>query len=199
MNEQGGAKITSYINGVHPKERGIYKALEGPISAAMQPWNEMLILGDQGRTPIRIRTYDFQVEGIDWYPELYYYLNNAREGRTPPITEEEWPDVRSRVRGYLNLPELEKRYRIWPDSRYHDLLASMQPWQWNSSEGLEELILAKGRRLYAVRGVEPGISFTYDEWKSGENTGRAIVSKWSDPDETPPIPDPDHQYYSISL
>ncbi|KAJ6144012.1 Protein of unknown function DUF4246 [Penicillium samsonianum] len=199
LNEHGGVKITSYVNGVHSKERGIYRALEGLISAAIQPWNEMLILGDQGRTPIRIRTYDFQVEGIDWHPKLYYYLNNAREGRTPPITEEEWPDVRSRIREYLNLPEPEKRYRIWPDSGYHDLLVSMQPWQWNSSEELEELILAKNKRLYAVRGVEPGISFAYDEWKTGENTGRAIMPKWSEPDETPPIPDPDHQYYSISL
>ncbi|CAG8888095.1 unnamed protein product [Penicillium egyptiacum] len=179
-----GARITSYVNGVHPKERAIYKALEGLISAAMQPWNEMLILGDQGRTPIRIRTYDFQVEGINSHPKLYYYLNNAREGRAPPITEEEWSD---------------KRYRIWPDSGYHDLLASMQPWQWNSSEELEELILAKNKRLYAVRGVEPGTSFAYDEWKTGENTGRAIMPKWSEPDGTPLIPDPDHQYYSISL
>ncbi|KAJ5318111.1 Protein of unknown function DUF4246 [Penicillium antarcticum] len=205
LNEQGGVKITSYVNGVHPKERGIYKALEGLISAAIEPWNEMLIRGDQGRTPMRIRTYDFQVEGIDGYPlgypKLYLYLNNAREGRSPPITEEEWPDVRSRVREYLNLPEPEKRYRIWPESGYHDLLASMQPYQWNSSEELEGLILAKSSRLFAVKGVEPGISFTYDEWKTGENTGRAIMPKWSDPDEpeSPPIPDPDHQYYSISL
>ncbi|KAG0155502.1 Pre-mRNA-splicing factor brr2 [Penicillium digitatum] len=165
----------------------------------MQPWNEMLILGDQGRTPIRIRTYDFQVEGSDWYPKLYYYLNNAREGRTTPITEEEWPDVRSQVREYLGIPEPEKRYRIWLDSGYHDLLASMQPWQWNSSEELEKLILEKDQRLYTVRGVEPGISFTYEEWKTGENTGRAIMPKCSEPDETPPPPDPDHQYYSISL
>ncbi|KAJ5526491.1 hypothetical protein N7513_010650 [Penicillium frequentans] len=206
LNKQGGAQITSYINGVHPKERRIYKALEGLISAAIQPWNEMLILGDQGRTPIRIRTYDFQVEGSVWYPKLYYLLNNAREERTPPITEEEWPNVRSRVRKYLDLPEPEKRYRIWPDNGYHDILASMQPWQWNSSEELEKLIIAKYNRLYSVKGVEPGISFTYDEWKTGENTGRAIMPKWSDPKwsdpdkpETPSIPDPDHQYYSISL
>ncbi|KAJ5898051.1 hypothetical protein N7504_008339 [Penicillium tannophilum] len=202
LNKQGGVQITSYINGVHPKERRIYKALEGLISAAIQPWNEMLILGDQGRTPIRIRTYDFQVEGSLWYPKLYYLLNNAREERTPPITEEEWPDVRSRVREYLDLPEPEKRYRIWPDTGYHDILASMQPWQWNSSEELEKLIIAKYKRLYTVKGVEPGISFTYDEWKRGENTGRAIMPKWSDPKWSRPDrpePDPDHQYYSISL
>ncbi|KAJ6010746.1 Protein of unknown function DUF4246 [Penicillium sp. IBT 35674x] len=216
LNEQGGAEITSYVNGVHPSEKGVYKALEGLISTAMQPWNEMLIHGDQGRTPIRIRSYDFQVEGGDWEPKVYFYLNNAREGRSPPITEEEWPDVRSRVKEYLSLPELEKRYRIWPDSGYHDLLANMQPWQWNSSEELEKLILAKRDRLYAVKGVEPGISFTYDEWKTGKNTGRAIMPKWSGPmpnwgsgpaakwsdldePEAPPIPDADHQYYSISL
>ncbi|KGO38628.1 Protein of unknown function DUF4246 [Penicillium expansum] len=198
LNKQGGAEIASYVNGVHPKERGIYKALEGLISAAMQPWNEMLIFGDQGRTPMRIRTYDFEVEGYKWYPKIYYYLDNARRQK-PPITEEEWHEVRSRVREYLSLPEHEKRYRIWPDSGYHDLLASMQPWQWNSFEELQELVLAKGKRLFAVRGVEPGISFTYDEWKTGENTGCTIMPKWTKPDKPPPIPDPDHQYYSVSL
>ncbi|KAJ5924927.1 hypothetical protein N7454_007566 [Penicillium verhagenii] len=206
LNNQGGAEITSYINGVHPKEMRIYKALEGLISAAIQPWNEMLILGDQGRTPIRIRTYDFQVEGSVWYPKSYYLLNNAREERTPLITEDEWPDVRSRVREYLDLPEPEKRDRIWPDTGYHDILASIEPWQWKSSEELEKLIIAKYNRLYSVKGVGPGISFTYDEWKTGENTGLAIMPKWKDPKwsgpdkpETPSIPDPDHQYYSISL
>lgn len=201
LNKQGEAKITSYVNGVHPKERRIYKALEGLISTTIQPWNEMLILGDQGRTPIRIRTYDFQVEGMPGEPRIYYDLKHAREGTSPPITEEEWPEVRSRVREYLNLPELERRYRIWPDSGYHDLLASMQPWQWNSSEELEKLILAKRDRLYVVKGVEPGISFTYDEWKTGKNTGRAIMPKRSrhDKPETPSVHDPDHQYYSISL
>ncbi|KAJ6036599.1 Protein of unknown function DUF4246 [Penicillium herquei] len=205
LNKQGGAQITSYINDVHPKERRIYKALEKLISAAIQPWNEMLIFGDQGRTPIRIRTYDFQVEGGGWWPKLYHLLKNAREGRTPPITEEEWPDVRSRVREYLDLPEPEKRDRIWPNTGYHDILASMQPWQWNSSEELESLIIAKYHRLYSVKGVEPGISFTYDEWKTGENTGRAIMPKWINPmwscpdNPKTPSPDPDHQYYSISL
>ncbi|KAJ5770862.1 uncharacterized protein N7511_002913 [Penicillium nucicola] len=201
LNEQGGARITSYVNGVHPKERRIYTALEGLISTAIQPWNEILILGDQGRTPIRIRTYDFQVEGGDDETKLLSYMKKARLGRTPPITEEEWPGIRSRIREYLSLPEPEKRHRILRDSGYHDLIASMQPWQWNSSEELEKLIVAKSRRLYAVKGIEPGISFTYDEWKTGENTGRAIIPKWSDPDEpeTPQIPDPDHQYYSISL
>ncbi|OQD80670.1 hypothetical protein PENANT_c033G03976 [Penicillium antarcticum] len=128
--------------------------LEGLISAAIEPWNEMLILGDQGRTPIRIRTYDFQVEGGDDETKLHNYMKNARQGRTPPITEEEWPDIRSRIREHLRLPEPEKRHRILPDSGYHDLLA-----------------------------------------------GRAIMPKWSDPDklETPPIPDLDHDYYSISL
>ncbi|KAJ5971677.1 uncharacterized protein N7479_001595 [Penicillium vulpinum] len=202
LNKEEGAKITSYINGVHPKEMSIYKALEGFISAAMQPWNEMLILGDQGRTPIRIRTYNFEVEGSDWPPDFYYRLQGASGGWRPPITDEEWSDLRSQIQEYLSLPEPEKRYRIQPDSGYHDLLASAQPWQWNSpnsSEELEELILAKQNRMFAVRGVDPGISFTYDEWKTGENTGRAIMPKFSEPDQTPPPPDPDHQYYSISL
>lgn len=201
LDKQRGVKITSYVNGVHPKERSIYKALEGLISAAIQPWNEMLILGDQGRTPMRIRTYNFQVEGIDHRPELYYDLCHVRKGQLPPFTEEEWPLVQSRVREYLALPEPQERYRIKHGTGSHDLLASMQPWQWDSSQALEELIIEKNDRLYAVKGVEPGISFTYENWKTGENTGRAILPKLGDsgyPDYLP-IPDPDHQYYTIAL
>ncbi|KAF3394386.1 hypothetical protein F1880_004724 [Penicillium rolfsii] len=201
LDKQRGAKITSYVTGVHPKERGIYKALEGLISAAIQPWNETLVLGDQGRTPMRIRTYDFQVEGIDDYPDLYYDLNRVREGRQPPFTEDEWAVFQSRVKEYLALPEPEMRYRINPGTKSHDLLAGMQPWQWDSLEALEELVIEKSERLYAVKGVEPGVSFTYEEWKTGENTGRAIMPKLSDtglPDDLPE-PDPDHQYYTIAL
>jgi hypothetical protein len=141
------------------------------------------------------------VEDCDDESELLNYLKKVRQGRTPPFTEEEWSDIRSRIREYLRLPEPEKRRRILPNPRNHDLLASMQPWQWNSAEELEKLVIAKSRRLYAVKGIKPGISFTYDEWKTGEKTGRAIMPKWSDPDrpENPQIPDPDHQYYSISL
>lgn len=147
---------------------------------------------------MRIRTYDFQVEGIDHHPELY---RDLRLLRNEGITEEEWPVIQSRVREYLALPEPEERYRIKPGNGCHDLLAGMQPWQWDSLEALEELVIEKNDRLYAVKGVEPGISFTYDEWKTGENTGRAIIPKWWNPESIrdPPIPDPDHQYYPISL
>ncbi|KAJ5156925.1 Protein of unknown function DUF4246 [Penicillium canariense] len=156
--------------------------------------------GIPGRTPMRIRTYDFQVEGIDHYPKLYYDLYHVRQRRKPPFTEE-WPVIQSRVRDYLALPEPEKRHRIIPGTRSHDLLAGMQPWQWDSLEALEELIIEKNDRLYAVKGVEPGISFTYEEWKTGKTTGRAIMPKLSEPDypEYLPSPDPDHQYYTIAL
>lgn len=198
LNKQGGTQITSYVNGVHPRERGIYKALERLISVAIQPWNEMLILGDQGRTPMRIRTYDFQVEGTDDHPKLY---RDLRLLRNEGITDKEWPVVQSRVREYLALPEPEERYRIKPGNGCHDLLAGLQPWQWDSLEALGKLVSEKSNRLYAVRGAEPGISFTYDEWKTGENTGRVIMPKWRNPEfnSDPPIPDSDHQYYSISL
>ena len=202
LTKQGGVRITSYVNGVHPKEKAIYKTLEGLISASIQPWNEMLIHGNQGRTPMRIRTYDFQVEGTDYEPELYLDLHNVRHGREPPFTEEEWPAVQSRVREFLSLPEPETRYRIIPGTRTHDLLAGMEAWQWDSLEALEELVLEKNDRLYAVKGVDPGVSFTYEQWKAGEFTGRPIMRKYSNPDDPRSLSTadpPHHKYYTIAL
>lgn len=202
LTKQGGVRISSYVNGVHPKEKGIYKALEGLISASIQPWNEMLIVGDQGRTPMRIRTYDFQVEGSRRQPGTWRNLRHLGVGQKPPLAAEEWRAVQSRVREYLSLPEPEMRSRINPDTGTHDLLAGMEPWQWDSLEALEELVFEKYDRLYAVKGVEPGISFTYEEWKAGKWTGRPIMPKYSDPDYPRSLSTadpPHHEYYTIAL
>lgn len=55
-------RITSYINNVHPSNKAVYKVIERLIWSAIAPWNDMLIQGRQGRTPIRIRTYNYVAE-----------------------------------------------------------------------------------------------------------------------------------------
>ncbi|RAH47137.1 uncharacterized protein BO95DRAFT_441568 [Aspergillus brunneoviolaceus CBS 621.78] len=203
FTNRGETKITSYINGVNPREKETYRALEKLIATAIQPWNEMLILGNQGRTPIRIRTYDFQTEN-EALPQAYNLLWGTTVGLKVRFSEEQWPEIRSQVRDYLNLPEYEQRYQVDPsESNVKDLLVSMNPSQWSSPAALEELIIEKHRRRYVVKGVEPGISFTYNEWKAGQNTGRAILPKVNNSlrskNPTPPPPDPDHQFYTVSL
>ncbi|PYH85253.1 hypothetical protein BO82DRAFT_380854 [Aspergillus uvarum CBS 121591] len=193
-------EITSYINGLNPKEKGTYQALERLISTTIQPWNEMLILGKQGRTPIRIRTYDFERESTE-LPRAYHLLNATRSFDMN-FAEETWAEIRLQTREHLSLPEHEKRYQIFPTkSKVKDLLASMEPWHWSSRTTLQDLMCEKSKRLSIFKGIEPGISFTYDEWRTGENTGRAIRPKVNDSKRSgdPPLPDPDHQYYSVSL
>ncbi|OJK03589.1 hypothetical protein ASPACDRAFT_1862977 [Aspergillus aculeatus ATCC 16872] len=127
FTDRGETKITSYINGVNPREKETYRALERLIDTAIHPWNEMLILGNQGRTPIRIRTYDFQTEN-EALPQAYNLLWGTTVGLEVRFSEEQWPEIRSQVRDYLNLPEYEQRYQIDPsESNVKDLLASMDP------------------------------------------------------------------------
>ena len=66
----------------------------------------------------------------------------------------------------------------------------MTPEDWESPEKLIDL----------VHYPEPGISFTYSDWKAGRNTGRAILPKYDNlfSDHARPQ-DRDHQYYSVSL
>ncbi|RAH67604.1 DUF4246 domain-containing protein [Aspergillus aculeatinus CBS 121060] len=200
LTARGRTEITSYINGVNPKEKGAYQALERLIATTIQPWNEMLIVGKQGRTPIRIRTYDFEYEGTE-LPQAWNLLEATRPFDMN-FAEETWAEIRSQAREYLSLPEHEKRYQIRPTkSNVKDLLASMEPWQWTSRTVLQDLMLEKSKRLSIVKGIEPGISFTYDEWRTGENTARPIRPKVNNSKRctNPPLPDPDHQYYSVSL
>lgn len=92
---------------------------------------------------------------------------------------------------------MECRFIQEPDS---DLLATMTPEDWESSEKVFDFVLDKWSRRYIFHYPEPGISFTYSNWKVRRNTGRAIMPKYDNfsPDCVLPE-DLDHQYYSISL
>lgn len=93
------------------------------------------------------------------------------------VNDEEWDQLRSKVREYLALPDypMECRFIQEPDS---DLLATMALEDWESSEKVFDLVLHKWSRRYVFHYPEPGISFTYCDWKVGRNTGRAIMPKY---------------------
>ncbi|KAJ5475142.1 hypothetical protein N7539_008208 [Penicillium diatomitis] len=196
----GAPKITSYVNGVHPAEKRMYSVFEDLISTALEPWNEMLIRDGKDRTPRRIRTYNFQVDGTERTPQLCYEIERL-DRVSRDLKSQLWPELKTRIREYLSLPEPERRYRVYRDSGHHELLPAEQSPVWNDTRKLSDLVRQKLHRLYAVRGVEPGISFTYNEWKTGHNTGRPIMHKfiWPGSKEEPAPPDPDHEYYTVSL
>ncbi|RLL98496.1 hypothetical protein CFD26_105121 [Aspergillus turcosus] len=193
-------RITSYINNIDPKNKGAYKVIERLIDMAIAPWNEMLILGRQGRTPIRIRTYNYVEENKEkpsWFSRIRHRKYGDRTRN--PVSDEEWDEIRSKVKEYLSLPDYPKECRFFDEPDY-DLLASMAPQDWESPEKVINLVLDKWRRRYVFHYPEPGISFTYSDWKAGRNTGRAILPKYDNFSPGSELPqDPDHQYYSISL
>jgi hypothetical protein len=191
-------RITSYINNIHPKHKGAYKAIERLIGAAIALWNEMLILGWQGRTPIRIRPYNY-VEEKKEKPSCFFRI---RDWKWVTVGNEEWDELRSKAKEYLALPDYPRECRFLhePGEPDYDLLASMAPEDWDSPDKLVDLVLEKWRRRYVFHYPEPGISFTYADWKTGRNTGPAILPKYDNfSPERELTPDPDHQYYTISL
>ncbi|CAK7275552.1 hypothetical protein SEPCBS57363_006752, partial [Sporothrix epigloea] len=69
-------KITSYINGLHPENTGLYGAVERVLSRCIKPWNDCLVRGrdgmsdeenlcQMGPTAGRIVTF-----GVEWENEL---------------------------------------------------------------------------------------------------------------------------------
>lgn len=100
----------------------------------------------------------------------------------------------SRIREYLLLPYDSLRVqRLGLPCRYMDTLKS-DDWEWQPG-GLELAIRAQWEHNKQWEHPEPGISFTYAQWKAGRS-GNAVVSRplldkaeWTN----------DHEYYSVSL
>ncbi|EAW12426.1 DUF4246 domain-containing protein [Aspergillus clavatus NRRL 1] len=111
--------ITSYINNIHPKNKGAYKAIERLIGTAIAPWNEMLILGRQGRTPIRIRTYNYVEENKE-KPSWFGRIRDRKPGDQSQnaVSDEEWDEIRSKVKEYLSLPDYPRECRFFDEADY---------------------------------------------------------------------------------
>lgn len=56
-------RIASYINNVHPQYEGIYDAVAELASAAIEPWNHVLVKDGKDQAPPRILTYGAPDEG----------------------------------------------------------------------------------------------------------------------------------------
>jgi hypothetical protein len=198
-------RITSYINNLPwVQEHGAYKALEELLARVIPLWNEVLVIGKHGRKPMRIRTYDIPQrhederlqDRTDLHP-LYRFPRSA-------FTDKQWSELCTKVQSYLALPEYgDRKHLRVSNSRDEfpaDILGSLTTEQWNSPKTLIKAVEEKFRRRNIYELPEPGISFTYEEWKRGKNTSRPVMPRVnvSEPDQ-PFDPIPDHEYYSINL
>lgn len=190
---EGSAKkirITSYINNLHPNQhKSLYDSIERCIEASIQPWNEVLVWKDRGRTPERVRTY-----GVQWDPEppswheMKGFEETMRSG-----SRQQYLDTKAQLREFLQLPEN-------PLAPPRPLMFSLIDEEWAERWGVARAMRNKFDRLKRWLHPEPGVSFTYDEWRRGKNN-RPVVPKRTFGDRMGgQRPDKDdHEFYAISL
>jgi hypothetical protein len=201
-------KITSYINNLHPTtHESLYRNLESLVSLAIEPWNQVLIRtcpkapnrvnwwpdpGLNGRTPVRIRTF-----GPSWAPELPEWVwGDERVGHLTLKDLEKMgdgpdEDIKGKVRTFLSLSEPDPRIR-----RYKEETLPSYSYRRGGVE-MQTAIEQKRDRLSHFVHPEPGVSFSYEDWKAGR-AGAAIIEKYEASRQCDKLDD-DHDFYSISL
>lgn len=195
-------EITSYINNLHPRNKPAYAAIEKIIALAIPAWNQVLIHGHDGRTPPRIRTYGAQFAGE--LPEWYEGLRAADENRK--TNPEAYKEARRKVAEYCEFEDTDADEEDEEEIDVDDEPMSVDE-DVIGPEYIEEAGLAATVDEYFHRHVrrvvhpEPGVSFTYSQWKAGL-TGKGVV---------PPVPSigrpqfdedgcrEDHDYYSLRI
>ncbi|GJP97098.1 hypothetical protein CBS63078_5854 [Aspergillus niger] len=198
-------RIASYINNLHPVNSEAYASLEKLISLSIAPWNDVLVKGVRGRTPRRIYTYGVSNSEVPpWaeYPpkDLLPVVWNQEITRRA-WSPEEWEGHCDKVKDYLRLPDVDPKYRVFPPEpddppQTQDLLSLMTPEMWASPHSVERIVQAKWRRLHRFSYPEPGVSYTYEDWKAGK-TANPIFGPW-ECESKYEVPH-NHDYYLVSL
>jgi hypothetical protein len=187
LNNTADVQITSYVNNLHPDHhRELYKHLERLIADAIPSWDEILFYGNtRGRRPPRILTYGCEIynkqqEDHKVFKTIYPLLS----WKGVCDTYEEWQGLCDDAREYVAGPE-PPRWKQAYYNRHETLLEDLTPEQWNIPKYVRKAINAKHRRRTWFKHPEPGTSFSYEQWKQGKFTGRAIhpqsVGMWPDP------------------
>ncbi|KAI1875747.1 uncharacterized protein JN550_002033 [Neoarthrinium moseri] len=163
-DSETGVRITSYINNLHPRHQDLYAAIEKVLSLAIEPWNDILIHGKSyhGRTPVRIKTCgaQFSVELPDWYEGLWEI--ERKKDEQPKAYEE----ALAKVKDFLTLPNSDV-YQDTHDSDDEDDIPLQDP-AYIEEYGLPSAVEEKHKRVRTVLHPEPGVSFSYDQWKAGQ-------------------------------
>lgn len=153
---------------------------------------------------MRICTYDIperhREERLQKQTDLHLLYHSPRSA----FTDEQWNELCAKVKSSLALPEYDNlkglRVNNSPDKFPADILSSMMTEQWNSPKTLTKVMEEKFRRRNICELPEPGISYTYKEWKQGKNTSRPVMLRVNISRPSQPFdPIPDHEYYRINL
>jgi hypothetical protein len=182
INNSGtDVRITSYVNNLHPiRSRALYGTIAKLISQSIEPWNQILIKQNRGRTPMRLRTYGAEPDNER---PRWATSDNLRELESDR-SNNAFKEAVDKIKEYLALPEkLEEREgnQISPTSETED-------------GGLWKVLYTKWKRLRTWRHPEPGTAFGYNDWKAGW-AGKTIIDR--------KIEDPGfntcHNFYKVTL
>ncbi|KAI4835426.1 hypothetical protein E4T44_08578 [Aureobasidium sp. EXF-8845] len=192
-----GVHITSYINGLHPRNHGLYHAIEKLISASIEPWNDVLIKQGRGRFPARIKTY-----GVSYEPPPPDFDRLSEAGKHPGGET------------YYAAIEEAKAYCAQPDFNPYDSSDDEEPSCRSGYKELDDLdawcrsggdlalpVQIKYGRLKHFVHPEPGTAYTYQQWKAGQAWEAIIKRKACDyrSDVDAPTAQIPHETYGVVL
>ncbi|KAK0623771.1 hypothetical protein B0T14DRAFT_426764 [Immersiella caudata] len=169
--QEGGVTISSYINNLHPgRYPAVYNAIESVLEAAIPMWNRVLVKQDGDRLPPRIRTYGAVIEPQEQPP----WLDRAIEAQHSFDKDKSNP-------AYQEALSLVEEYFSRPEPSMADMLPaylgqapeSLDDWD-PREEPFGATIYRKFSRLRHTVHPEPGVSYSYEDWKAGK-ANRAIV------------------------
>ncbi|KAJ6004880.1 hypothetical protein N7540_012679 [Penicillium herquei] len=181
-------QITSYVNNLHPGEHNeLYRCLERLVTHSVPSWNEVLFYGNtRGRCAPRILTYGCKIENYMEENKMLRTLFPMLQWKGQCETYEEWQELRETVREYVEGPEPPKWKQVDPlPNMPANLSELLTPEEWDIPKQVHRIARLKRTRRAWFEHPEPGVSFSYDQWKRGEFTGRAIhpqrISRFPDP------------------
>jgi hypothetical protein len=190
-------RITSYINGLHPRNHGLYHAIEKLISTSIEPWNDVLIKQGRGRFPTRIMTY-----GISHEPPPPDFDRLTEAGKHPG--SEPYYAAIDEAKAYCAQPDFNP-YDFSDDeelscrSGYKEL-DDFDAWCRSGGDLALPVQIRYGRLKHFVH-PEPGTAYTYQQWKAGQAWEAIIKRKACDyrPDVDAPTARIPHETYGVAL
>ncbi|THY69435.1 hypothetical protein D6C87_08037 [Aureobasidium pullulans] len=190
-------RITSYINGLHPRHQSLYHAIEKLVSASIEPWNDVLIKQSRGHFPTRIKVY-----GISYEPPPPDFDRFTEAGKHPGSETY-----------YVAIDEA-KAYCAQPDNYPYDSSDDEKPFSlpgYKEPDDLDawcrsghDLAMPVRMRYFQLNHFvhpEPGATYAYQQWKAGQAWDAIEERKLKDPEpnveeDTARIP---HEAHRIAL
>lgn len=190
-------RVTSYINGLHPRHHGLYHAIEKIISASIESWNDVLIKQGRGRFPTRIKTY-----GVSYEPPRPDFAHFTEAGKH--LGGEIYYAAIEEAKAYCAQPD-DFPYDSSDDEYVFPWSKEIVPEDWDawcrSGKDLAKPMRIKHDRLTHFVHPEPGTAYSYQQWKSGQawEPIKRKVSNGHEPDAEGATAQASHQAYTVTL